>query len=682
MKPARKNILIFLIFVFALSIKAQSVTSVKVVKAAKNWVNNFGFLLVPQTKEETKFIPGAPVPISNGERTETIAYVVPLWPKGYVIFSANKNLKPVLGYSTLSNFDFNDSPYNFTLMLVRKDMKIRLSAIRNGKFKGNVIESNKNKWESLIKGIKPDERTAGIVGPFVVSDWGQGFVNGEPLYNYYTPHNYPAGCVATALAQVMNFYKWPPRGTGSHGYTDGNEGYQYADFGNTNYDWVNTLDTYTDVWITDAQRKAVATLVYHSAVSVNMDFEADGSTASVSDVPYALHNYFRFAGHYKSSNTSGFWTALKNNMLDYRPAIIAISGGGNAHAAVVCGYSDFNNYYFLNPGWYGNYNGWYDISGSWEMSGYTYVNGAAKGIVPSPMIVKDERVDRLRFKLTWRVSPNQRAQYYELDWSKSYGGPWYVVNSNIPDTFYTVTASNFGTYYYRVRTRRDNIWWDYSKPYKVSLENNIQLIFNVDMTERPLKPGESLGVRGNIPPLMGSSNTGNFTDENGDGIYSASVFFDMNDAGKTLLYRFCVESDSGADIEQETREYLITEDNVQTLPVVKFNGLSLVSNTFTTPKTFKLFRNYPNPFGKGSASKSKFTNIKFSLPEKGNLLISVFDITGRQIIPLVKKTFPAGTFNLKWNGKDKYGNPLSSGIYFLRAKYKQNVFVNKMIFLK
>ncbi len=567
------------------SVTAQKLTAGDIEKASENWLKNFRFLLVPSEepeKIELKFCDMEKLYDEEGKNV--IAYVVPLSPKGYIIFSNERRINPVLGYSTQTDFNFFDAPDNFTLNLVRTDMKTRLESLNNKAAKEKIVKKNLKLWEEYISGdIQSEEKfPLEIIGPFVVSDWGQGYVSGDALYNLYTPNNWPAGCVATGMAQVLNYYKWPPQGVGSHGYTDDNTGYQYADFGSTIYDWPNTLDQYNDVLITDEQRAAAGTLTYHSAVSLNMDFEEDGSTASTSDVPYALHSYFRSAGHYTSRSTSGFWTALENNMLDYRPAIVSISGTGIGHAAVVSGYADNNGYYHLNPGWYGDYNGWYDISGSWNMAGYTYVNGAAKGIVPSPMIIDDERVGLLQFTLTWDISVHQDADYYQLNWSANPDGPWSTVNASIPDTFYTVTASNYGTYYYEVRARRDDIWWDYSEPYMVELDNDRELVFYVDMSNRPLQPGESLGVRGNIDPLNGSSNTGDFTDDDGDGVYSASIFFDYEYVGDLLLYRFCVETGSGIDIEDYNREYTITSDDIQQLPVVEFNDVTPVELTSFT----------------------------------------------------------------------------------------------------
>ncbi|NOX19269.1 MAG: T9SS type A sorting domain-containing protein [Chlorobi bacterium] len=575
-----------LIFITAVGrVDAQRLSVAEVNKASENWLKNFRFLLVPSEKpDEIKSNLTNIKVLYDAEGKNVIAYVVPLLPKGYIIFSNERRINPVLGYSTQTDFNYKDSPENFTLNLTRTDMEMRLKSLRNKTARNEVVNNNLRLWDEYISGKIPAEEKSPleIIGPFVVSDWGQGYVSGDALYNLYTPNNWPAGCVATGLAQVLNYYKWPPRGVGSHGYTDNNTGYQFADFGNTIYDWPNTLDQYNDVWITDEQRAAAGTLTYHSAVSLNMDFEADGSTASTSDVPYALHSYFRSAGHYTSRSVSGFWTALKNNMLDYRPAIVAISGTGIGHAAVVSGYADNNGYYHLNPGWYGDYNGWYDISGSWNMAGYTYVNGAAKGIVPSPMIINDERVGLLQFTLTWDISVHQDADYYQLNWSANPNGPWTTVNAAIPDTFYTVTASSYGTYYYEARARRDNIWWDYSEPYKVVLDNDRELVFNVDMNNRPLQTGESLGVRGNIYPLNGSANTGDFTDDDGDGVYSASIFFDYEYVGDLLLYRFCVETGSGIDIEDYNREYTITSDDVQQLPVVEFNDVTPVELTSFT----------------------------------------------------------------------------------------------------
>ena len=82
-------------------------------------------------------------------------------------------------------------------------------------------------------------------------------------------------------------------------------------------------------------------------------------------------------------------------------------------------------------------------------------------------------------------------------------------------------------------------------------------------------------------------------------------------------------------------------------------------------KTCRLYANYPNPF-------NPETSIRFDLPQPGFVLISVFDISGRLVRMLVSEFRTAGSYSVKWDGKDSYGNPVPSGIYVCRMEVRSS----------
>ena len=88
------------------------------------------------------------------------------------------------------------------------------------------------------------------------------------------------------MAQVMKYWNWPTTGTGSHSYTSNNNGYNYgtqsANFGNTTYQWSSMLDTY-GYGASSTARNAVATLMYHCGVSIEMKYTPNESGAFISD---------------------------------------------------------------------------------------------------------------------------------------------------------------------------------------------------------------------------------------------------------------------------------------------------------------------------------------------------------------------------------------------------------------
>lgn len=76
------------------------------------------------------------------------------------------------------------------------------------------------------------------------------------------------------------------------------------------------------------------------------------------------------------------------------------------------------------------------------------------------------------------------------------------------------------------------------------------------------------------------------------------------------------------------------------------------------PTEFVLYQNYPNPF-------NPLTNIKFSLPKESEVSIKIYNTIGKEIIELINETRSSGDYEIVWNGTDKNGNKVSSGVYFI-----------------
>ncbi|MCF6271554.1 MAG: C10 family peptidase, partial [Melioribacteraceae bacterium] len=451
--------------------------------------------------------------------------------------------------------------------------------------------------------------------------------------------------------------------------------YLSADFGKTFYDWENTLDLYSNQSFNLDNQKSAGLLVYHCAVALEMDFEYNGSTANTSDVPGILHDYFRGSGHYESVSSTGFWDEMKNNMLDQRPAIISIKSTSHSigHAAVVDGYFATNNYYHVNPGWYGDNTGWYDISGDWNMGSYDIVVGATKGIVPSPQISEIERISESSFIISWRQSRNQNADYYELQQASSSIGPWVTLSDKIVDTLFRIDDAELGSYYYKVRAKRDSIWWDYSVVKKIQLGTERSVTFNVDMTYRPLGVGDTLIIRGNTPPLAGNINSAPMVKRDSTNIYNLALDFNYDYVGQTIIYRYFINSVNGLIAESKNREHLLTDESTQIIDAVYFDDVvSVEDEKNNNPNNFILEQNYPNPFNPSTVinySIDGTTSVKVSL--------KIYDVLGKVVATLVDEEKQSGNYSVKFN-TDK----LSAGIYFYQLRAGQFLETKKMTLIK
>lgn len=100
----------------------------------------------------------------------------------------------------------------------------------------------------------------------------------------------------------------------------------------------------------------------------------------------------------------------------------------------------------------------------------------------------------------------------------------------------------------------------------------------------------------------------------------------------------------------------------------------------TYPQAFGLSQNYPNPF-------NSVTHIDYTLPVQGEAHLVVYNTLGERICTLVEENKPAGKYMIRWNGFDKHGNPIASGMYFYRLQVatEGNIVFNqtkKLVLLK
>lgn len=90
---------------------------------------------------------------------------------------------------------------------------------------------------------------------------------------------------------------------------------------------------------------------------------------------------------------------------------------------------------------------------------------------------------------------------------------------------------------------------------------------------------------------------------------------------------------------------------------------------------FSLSQNYPNPF-------NPKTEISFSLFEKAPVSLVVYNVFGQRVRELIQAILPAGSYSVTWDGTDKHGNRLASGVYFCRLSAAENTSTSKMILMK
>jgi len=116
-------------------------------------------------------------------------------------------------------------------------------------------------------------------------------------------------------------------------------------------------------------------------------------------------------------------------------------------------------------------------------------------------------------------------------------------------------------------------------------------------------------------------------------------------------------------------------DAVSILEVDEITGIA--SPASDLPEKFELSQNYPNPFNPA-------TKINFALPVNEHVTITIYDILGRETLRLIDKPLQAGYHTIEWNGTNKYGAQVASGVYFFRLSTKSGKFnkINKMVLVR
>lgn len=275
--------------------------------------------------------------------------------QGFVILSNIGEQFQVLGYSSNSKFDTSDLPIQLQELI---------------KLYESIPAEN-------FSGIKATQKATIIVEPLLKKA-------GISLNQFYHSEvgNCPSGCVATAMAQLLAYHKFPSNGKGSHCYNVGVYGQQCANFENTFYNWVNP--SYEDYRL----------LSKHIGIATEMRycFDNGGSSPGKQNYKNVLRDNFRM--HiYPLGLTPNEYVFLE---LDKNRPVYVEIWGDPGHAVIADGY-DSNNFLHLNFGWGGEYDGFYlmNTNATFRASAYTFGTNLASTVLVSPTAFTIDKQDSL-----------------------------------------------------------------------------------------------------------------------------------------------------------------------------------------------------------------------------------------------------------------------------------------------
>jgi hypothetical protein len=290
----------------------------------------------------------------------------------FVIISAYKQLYPILGYSTESGFDANNiiPPLQWFLNGLSEQAEIAIAD-------PNSTDRFREAWDNLEKFGHPEGKNVAVVSPLLTTSWDQGcYYNALCPVDINGPCSHVwAGCVATAMGQIMKYHAYPTSGTGTPSYTSDYGVLTVAlDDETYNYDAMpNQLTASTD-------SIEVAKLLYHAGVSVSMGYGPDGSGAQSSNAALSFKNYFKYPSYVEYVSREGMedisWGMILKTEIDAKRPVYYSGGGlpGEAGHAFVCDGYDGATHFHFNWGWSGYANGYYYLN-SLTPAGNNFTNG-------------------------------------------------------------------------------------------------------------------------------------------------------------------------------------------------------------------------------------------------------------------------------------------------------------------
>lgn len=325
---------------------------------------------------------------------------------GFAIVVNDDQLGTVAGYSD-AHFDETNESLQWFLTTVSSSLV------------NNSLSANSRK-----AAVPPSEKYKPSMDPLLASTWNQ-----STPFNDLCPKDnkgkaYPSGCVATALSQIMYFHKYPEKGSGQKQYSfkpaDGVGELLSANFGETTYDWANMIDNYESGNYSEEQGNAVATIMLHCGVAVEMNYTPTGSGAYSSEARIGLITFFNYHKNAGLLNRAYYsleeWMDIIYNELNHNRPLYYAGADANrgGHAFVLDGY-DSNGFVHINWGWGANGgNGYFDIT-LLNPSGYEFSQGQdmiigidkpdVQDIVYESHIVSDNALSVSRFGAMLNVSP-------------------------------------------------------------------------------------------------------------------------------------------------------------------------------------------------------------------------------------------------------------------------------------
>lgn len=444
------------------------------VTGAKNAINADKLQLVHQFDNPTMCVPAL--------------YAFNVGEEGYVVVSASDCVEPILAYAPEGRLDWEtlNPACRYILECYAKVVA------DNQNHNVEPLKEVANQWNELVEHTYTFTPDKGAV--LVKSKWGQGDPD-IPTYNVFCPQisGKPCltGCVATAMASIIHYWKYPEEGgtasnpTASTSFNNNVVRYNFrVDSNKFIYDSMPNQINYYSPW---SNKRAIGKLMFACGVTVKMGWGLDASGTQSSLVPEGLKKYFRYSDsttYIERVNRFDYplvsdeeWIAMLHNELDNhsRPVYYSAHDAGGSgrdaggHAFVIAGTSNSDqNKFYVRWGWDGGSDGFYTLAPMSSMEntnpqnptyGYQFRNGHAMVYRIYP---KTLAIDETSVSFAPGAWPNPTTEYLTIPGDQHYNMKLtvYSLDGKMVDqqvipagtTEYRLDVRNYpaGTYVYRL----------------------------------------------------------------------------------------------------------------------------------------------------------------------------------------------------------------------------------------
>lgn len=269
---------------------------------------------------------------------------------GFVIVSGDDRTEAILGYADKGELDVENAPDNVKWLLDYYDEVITAM--------GKLPENSEEQVSSHRK-IMANTSTRKTIEPLLKTQWDQ-----MDPYNKFCPEwvgtglRYPAGCVAVAMAQVINYHQWPKGETSAmDAYISAENNISMPALPPTSFDWDNMTED------------DIARLMLYCGQSVKIQYDEYGSAAFGDRVPFALINVFQYSKGARYEARRGYsddeWEQMVYDELLANHPLFYDGGASKStqgcHAFVVDGFE--NIFFHINWGWGGALDGYFLLTG-------------------------------------------------------------------------------------------------------------------------------------------------------------------------------------------------------------------------------------------------------------------------------------------------------------------------------